>query len=122
MEKNYINILVVDDDRGIGQMLTMVLERNGYKVFVSENPEEAEKNIISYNIDVVLLDVLIAGVNGVDVCTRLRRDETIKQIPILMMSALHDAGIRCRAAGANDFIDKPFKIPDLLGKIRKCLN
>lgn len=118
MEKNK-KILVVDDDKGIGQMLTMVLERNGYEVLVSENPEEAEKNIIGHNIDVVLLDMLIGAVNGIDVCTRLRKDETTRHVTILMMSALDDAGKKCKAAGANDFFSKPFDLDDLLGKIKR---
>lgn len=118
MDKNHKKILVVDDDKGIGQMLTMVLERNGYEVVVSENPDETEKNIIAHDIDLVLLDMLISGVNGIDVCTRLRRDESTKNVTVLMMSALHDAGKSCKAAGANDFISKPFKIIELLDKIK----
>lgn len=116
MEKNK-KILVVDDDKGIGQMLSMVLERNGYEVLVSEIPEEAEKNIIVHNIDVVLLDMLIGAINGLDVCSRLRKDETTKHVTIIMMSALPDVEKRCKAAGANDFFSKPFDLDDLLSKI-----
>lgn len=118
MKRNNKKVLVVDDDKGIGLMLTMVLERNGYEVLVSENPEEAEKNIIGHHIDVVLLDMLLGGVNGIDVCARLRKDDTTRHVTILMMSALHDAGKICKAAGANEFIAKPFEINDLLGKIK----
>lgn len=118
MKKNNKKILVVDDDKGIGQMLTMVLERNGYEVLVSKKPEETEKNIVAHDIDLVLLDMLILGVNGIDVCTRLRGDETTKHVPIIMMSAIHDAGKRCKAAGANDFIAKPFEIDELLKKVK----
>ncbi len=110
-------ILVVDDDRGIGEMLKMMLEMNGYEVMVSEKPDETEENIIAHQIDLVLLDMLISGVNGTDVCTRLRKDETTKHVKILMMSALHDAGSLCKAAGANNFIAKPFEMNDLLQKI-----
>ena len=117
MDKTNKKILVVDDDRGIGLMLTMVLERNGYEVLVSENPEETEKNIIAHDIDLVLLDVFISGVNGIDVCARLRRDESTKHVTILMMSGLQDAEIKCKAAGANDFFSKPFDIHELLGKV-----
>lgn len=117
MKKNNKRILVVDDDRGIGQMLKMVLERNGYDVLVSQKPEETEGNIIAHDIDLVLLDLLLSGSNGLDVCTRLRRDETTKHVTILMMSALHDAEKRCKAAGANNFFPKPFEINELLGKI-----
>lgn len=120
MEKNNTRILVVDDDSGIGEMLKMLLEMNGYKVLISEDPEKTEENIIAHDIDLVILDMLISGVNGTDVCARLRRNETTKHVTLLMMSALQDVGKRCKAAGADNFIAKPFEIDKLLGKI-KCL-
>ena len=121
METNSTKILVVDDDSAIGEMLQMLLEMNGYEVMVSEEPGRTEENIISHGTDLVLLDMLISGVNGTDVCARLRSDETLEQVSILMMSALHDAGKRCKAAGADDFIAKPFEMDELLQKINKCL-
>ncbi|MBZ9730379.1 response regulator [Salegentibacter sp. JZCK2] len=118
MKKSNTKILVVDDDTAIGDMLKMLLEMNGYEVIVSEKPEETEENIITHGIDLVLLDMLISGVNGTDVCERIRREETTKHVTILMMSALHDAGKKCKAAGANDFIAKPFDMDELLEKIK----
>ncbi len=116
-------ILVIDDDSGIGEMLQVLLEFNGYKVSVTEKPEEAEDIIQDKNIDLVLLDMLISGINGTDVCQRLRSndDAWIAEIPILMMSALHDAGEKCRNAGANDFIAKPFEIDDLTNMVDDIL-
>ena len=114
-------ILVVDDDTGIGEMLKVLLEFHGFEVMFSEKPEETEKNIRAHGIDLVLLDMLISGVNGTDVCTRLRENPEAADIPILMMSALHDAGPKCKKAGANDFIAKPFEMDDLVKKIKKSL-
>lgn len=114
-------ILVVDDDSGIGEMLKTLLEFYGYKVVVTEQPEEAEEIILEKDIDLVMLDMLISGVNGTDVCARLRNNEATANIPVLMMSALHDAGEKCREAGANDFIAKPFEMDDLIEKIDKVL-
>ncbi len=68
-----------------------------------------------------MLDMLISGVNGTDVCARLRQNEATSDIPVLMMSALHDAGTKCRNAGANDFIAKPFEMEDLIAKINGIL-
>ena len=107
-------ILVVDDDSGIGEMLKTLLEFYGFEVTVSEKPDETEEIIKEKNIDLVMLDMLISGVNGTDVCARLRQNEATSEIPILMMSALHDAGIKCKNAGANDFIAKPFEMEDLI--------
>lgn len=115
-------ILVVDDDSGIGEMLKTLLEFYGYKVVVTERPEEAEDIIINKDIDLVMLDMLISGVNGTDVCTRLRQTKETAHIPILMMSALHDAGEKCKKAGANDFIAKPFEMDDLIAKIDSVLS
>lgn len=114
-------ILVVDDDSGIGEMLKTLLEFYGYEVVVTERPEEAEAIILKKNIDLVMLDMLISGVNGTDVCARLRENEATANIPVLMMSALHDAGEKCKRAGANDFIAKPFEMDDLIEKIDKVL-
>lgn len=114
-------ILVVDDDSGIGEMLKTLLEFYGYEVFVTEKPLKTQELILQHNIDIVLLDMLISGVNGTDVCADLRENPETKDTPVLMMSALHDAGPKCKEAGANDFIAKPFEMEDLIGKINEIL-
>lgn len=116
------NILVIDDDSGIGEMLKILLELNGFSVSVTEKPDEAEAFIEKKDIDLILLDKLISGVNGIEVCARLKNNETTANIPILMMSALHEAGEKCKSAGANDFIAKPFDMDELLGKIQNLLD
>ncbi len=120
MEKT-TKILVVDDDSGIGEMLKTLLEFYGYEVLVTEKPLMAEELIQQENIDIVLLDMLISGVDGADVCIGIRQNPEITETPILMMSALHDAGPKCKDAGANDFIAKPFEVEDLTEKIEKIL-
>lgn len=115
-------ILVVDDDSGIGEMLKTLLEFYGYEVTVTENPDRTKALIIENNINLVMLDMLISGVNGTDVCARLRQDERTANIPVLMMSALHDAGTKCKNAGADDFIAKPFEMSELTSKITEVLN
>ena len=119
MKKDNKRILVIDDDSGIGEMLKVLLEFNGYDVDVTERPDEAERIIKENKTDLVLLDLLISGVNGTDVCKRFRDsdDERLKEIPVLMMSALHNAAEKCRIAGANDFIAKPFELEDLAQRI-----
>lgn len=118
---NNKKILVVDDDSGIGEMLKTLLEFYGYEVTVTAQPEETERLILEKEIDLVMLDMLISGVNGTDVCTRLRNNAATADTPVLMMSALHDAGKKCREAGADDFIAKPFEMDDLTAKITEVL-
>ncbi len=119
--KENAKILVVDDDSGIGEMLQTLLEFYNFEVTVTERPDQTEKLIQENNIDLVMLDMLISGVNGTEVCARLRKNEETKDVPVLMMSALHDAGSKCRKAGANDFIAKPFEMDDLIARINKIL-
>ncbi len=114
-------ILVVDDDAGIGEMLKTLLEFYGFIVIVSNKPGETQDRIVKEDIDLVLLDMLISGVNGTDVCADLRKNEATENTPVLMMSALHDAGPRCKKAGANDFISKPFEMDELINKINEVL-
>lgn len=120
MEEN-ARILVVDDDSGIGEMLKTLLEFYGYEVFVTEKPQKTQELILQHDIDLVLLDMLISGVNGTDVCADLRENPETRKTPVLMMSALHNAGPKCREAGANDFIAKPFEMEDLIEKISQIL-
>lgn len=120
MEKT-TKILVVDDDSGIGEMLKTLLEFYGYEVDVTEKPLKAEELIQEKNIDIVLLDMLISGVDGTDVCAGIRQNPEISETPVLMMSALHDAGPKCKKAGANDFIAKPFEVEDLTERIEKII-
>lgn len=121
MEDNS-RILVIDDDSGIGEMLKTLLEFYGFEVTVTEKPDEAEELIQKHKVDLVMLDMLISGIDGTDVCSRLKKDERTSQVPIIMMSALHDAGKKCKEAGADDFISKPFEMEDLIAKMKEVLN
>ncbi len=114
-------ILVVDDDSGIGEMLKTLLEFYDYEVYVTEEPEKAESLIQEKDVDLVMLDMLISGVNGTDVCAKIRENEATANTPVLMMSALHNSGPKCKEAGANDFIAKPFEMDDLIKKINSIL-
>ena len=114
-------ILVVDDDSGIGEMLQTLLEFYGFQVVVTEKPDQTEELIEKHDIDLVMLDMLISGVNGTDVCARLRKNEATENTPVLMMSALHDAGPKCKKAGADDFIAKPFEMEDLVETINELM-
>lgn len=116
-----MKVLVVDDDSGIGEMLKTLLEYYGYEVTVTAKPEETEQLIVEEKIDLVLLDMLISGVNGTDVCRSIRDNSETTGTPVLMMSALHDAGVKCKEAGADDFIAKPFEMEDLTAKITEVL-
>ncbi|HET8855799.1 MAG TPA: response regulator [Salinimicrobium sp.] len=116
------HILIVDDDPGIGEMLKTLLELNDFEATHIEQPDGIEELIKKNKTDLVLLDMLISGVDGTEVCSQLRKDKEVSETPILMMSALHEAGIKCKNSGADDFIAKPFEMEDLLKKIDQVLS
>lgn len=116
MEK-LAKILVIDDDRDIGSMFRMILEHKGYTVIVLENAEQASEIMKNDSIDIVIMDMLLSGINGVNMYTTFKKDVSISHIPLVMMSAHPDAKQICLQAGADDFISKPFDIDDLLTKI-----
>jgi len=119
MEKK--KILVVDDDTTIGEMLKAVLEFKGYDVIVSGKPNETEENIIANNIDLVLLDKLISGVDGTEVCSKIKNNENTSAVKVMMMTALHTAGPDCMEAGADAFMTKPFDMEILYKNVEAVL-
>ena len=116
MEK-LAKILVVDDDPDIGNMIRMILEYKGFTVVVLKNGERAPEIMKNSNIDMVIMDMLLSGINGTDICAACKKDISISHIPLVMMSAHTDAEQICLKAGADDFILKPFEIDELLRKI-----
>ena len=110
-------ILVLDDDPDICIMIKMVLDYYGYDAMDAENEENAKKIISSYHVDLVIMDMLLSGADGTDICRRLKQDKETSSIPILMFSAHPTARESCLAAGADDFISKPFEMNDMMEKI-----
>jgi DNA-binding response OmpR family regulator len=110
-------ILVVDDDPDIGVMLKMMLEYKGYTPVVAERAEEAMDALNADNITLIIMDMLLSGVNGTDICANLKNDPQRKNIPVIMISAHPNAKEICMNAGADDFIAKPFDMRDMLSKI-----
>ena len=120
--QNSANILVVDDDPDIGNMLKMMLEFKGYTVTLLNRAEETETVLENQPIDLAILDMLIAGIKGTDVCADIRRNKNFEHLPVLMISALPDARKTCIEAGANEFISKPFEMSEILSKISSLIN
>lgn len=114
------HILVVDDDPGIAEMVAILLESEGYRATVCANGANVVPVFRSEGADLVLLDVMLPGLDGVSVC-RLLREES--DVPIVMMSAKTDsvdviAGLE---AGADDYVTKPFDNSILLARVKARL-
>ena len=110
-------ILILDDDPDLCTMIRMMLEYKGYAVVEANNEADARKLLGEKQIDLIIMDMLLSGVDGTDVCRRLKNDQTLAQVPILMFSAHPNAENACMKAGSDDFISKPFEMNDFLGKI-----
>jgi DNA-binding response OmpR family regulator len=110
-------ILVLDDDPDICIMIKMVLDYYGYNAMDAGNEEKAKRIISSNHVDLVIMDMLLSGADGTDICRRLKQDKETLSIPILMFSAHPTAKETCLAAGADDFISKPFEMNDMMDKI-----
>lgn len=120
---NYLpKILVVDDDEEIGRLLQLLLEHKGYSVITLNRTERIEEMIQQYNVQLIILDMLIGSVKGSDVCRRLKANINTAAVSILMMTALPEASQICKEAGSDDFLSKPFEMDILHSKVNQLLS
>ena len=121
MEK--VKILVVEDEAPIQELLQFNLERVKYKVKVADSGEEALKQASKFNPDLILLDIMLPGTDGLEVCKTLKASSKTENIPIIMLTALCEeadivAGLEL---GADDYITKPFSPRVLLARVKAAL-
>jgi len=115
-------ILVLDDDPDIGTMIKMMLEYKGYRVSVSDRADMAQQVLSKGDVDLIIMDMLLSGVNGTDLCVDLKKNPATSRIPVIMISAHPNAKEICLEAGADEFISKPFDMNDILSKIDGLLH
>jgi len=117
-----VKILVVDDERAVRDSLRRALELQGYDVALAADGAEALAQLESNGqVDAVLLDVLMPGIDGLEVCRRIRG--TGSEVPVLMLTARDAVGDRVAGldAGADDYVVKPFALEELLARVRALL-
>lgn len=115
-------ILIVDDDIDLLDNMRGILSSNGYEVMGISDASELFKVITYFQPDVIILDILLAGYDGRELCRQIKNNNNINHIPVLMFSAHPDAEAFIFAAGAEEFLKKPFNKSELLEKIEKLLN
>ena len=113
-------ILVVDDDDALAEMIGLVLAQEGFNAVFCENGSRALETFMRSTPDLVLLDLMLPGMNGIEVCQQIRRSSNV---PIIMLTAKSDTEdvVKGLEAGADDYIAKPFKHAELLARIRTRL-
>ena len=121
MPKEPLRVLVVDDDRGLCEMLRLVLEVEGLEVATAHHVIEAEKQIAERLPDAIVLDIGLPGIDGVFYCERLRESLRTRRLPIIAISGSEEAGRRARLVGANAVLIKPLEPLHLLATLdRLC--
>ena len=114
-------IMIADDDPGIVDAVEMMLEFEGYEVSSTMNGATVLELRDEFP-DLFLLDIWMSGQDGRDICRELKKRDRTKNIPVIMISASTDLARSAREAGADDFLEKPFNMNDLMSKIALHLN
>jgi len=116
-------LLLVEDDRALADLVAFHFERSGYEVTRTGDGEEALILVDEVKPDVILLDWMIEGVSGIEVCRRLRRRQTTANIPIMMLTARGEEADRIRGfeTGADDYVTKPFSPRELVARVGAVL-
>lgn len=116
-------ILVVDDEAAIRRMICLALNQAGYDCLEAADANEARTRIVNDTPDLVLLDWMLPGVNGVEYARRLRREKLTQNLPVIMLTARAEEEDKVRGleSGADDYITKPFSTRELIARINALL-
>ena len=116
-------ILVVEDEAALSLLLAYNLEAEGFIVDRVERGDEAEVRLSEAIPDLVILDWMLPGVSGLEICRRLRAREGTRSLPIIMLTARGEESERVRglSIGADDYVVKPFSVPELMARVRALL-
>src|SRR3954451_20082468 len=123
MSETEPHLLVVDDDARLRELLRRYLSENGFRVTVAADAEDARANLAGFAFDLVVLDVMMPGENGIDLTRALRAEGQPRRPPILLLTAMAEPEDRITGLerGADDYLAKPFEPRELVLRIRNIL-
>jgi CheY-like chemotaxis protein len=123
MTSKKIKILFIEDEPDQIMMISLRLEKNGYEVVSAKDGEEGLGKVKAEKPDLILLDVIMPGISGLEVCRRLKKDPVTQSIPVITSTAagMDDIEAQCLAVGADDCVRKPYASAELLEKIQRFL-
>ncbi len=116
-------VLIVEDEEPLSLLLRYNLEAEGYAVESCERGDEAEIRLRESQPDLLLLDWMLPGLSGIELCRRLRAREDTERLPVIMLTARGEESERIRglSTGADDYVVKPFSVPELMARVRAIL-
>ncbi|MFH2113596.1 MAG: response regulator [Spirochaetota bacterium] len=116
-------ILVVDDEAHIAELLVMNLHQNGYETCVAGNGTDVMPMALAQRPDLILLDLMLPGVGGLEVCRLLKTDQRTAPVPVIMLTAKSEESDKVigLGIGADDYVTKPFSLRELLARIEAAL-
>jgi len=114
-----MKILVIDDDPDVRTVLEMVMKKEGFAVQTASKREEVFEKLQQFHPHIILLDVLLSGSDGRDVCREIKAMENYREVPVVMVSAHPGAGENYQDYGATDFVTKPIRTEQLLELVRR---
>lgn len=115
-------IITIDDEPDVLVQVGFILKKSGYQVMAAESGDAGWELIRKEKPDLVLLDLLLPGINGIEISRRIKADEELKNIPVILLTAsADDINTKMRAASADDYLLKPFEYQELLKKIEAHL-
>jgi len=117
-------ILVVDDEADIADLITFNLEREGYRIHSAKDGHEAVSILHDEVVDLAILDVMLPGINGFDICKKMRDDRRLRNIPVLFLTAKTDEAdvLSGFDSGGDDYLTKPFSPKILLARVKALLH
>lgn len=118
-----MKLLVVDDERDIAELVAYNLEKEGHEVLKAYDGEKAMQIVRAKMPDLIILDLMLPGIQGLDVCKRLRQDPSTAIIPIIMLTAKGEEidKILGLEIGADDYVTKPFSVKELMARVKAVL-
>lgn len=120
VSKKMTNILIVEDEQNLARFLELELTHDGYKVDIEYDGEPGLKKALNNDFDLIILDLMLPNINGLEICRRVRQ---VKSTPIIIITAKSDTYDKVTGLdyGADDYIVKPFEIEELFARIRAVL-
>ena len=114
-------VLIIDDDPDVRTVMNVLMKKQGYEVETAFSKEDALSKLEDFQPSVILLDVLLSGTDGRELCRELKQNEEMKNIPVIMVSAHPGAAENINSYGADDFVSKPIDTASLMRKVEQLI-